>query len=588
MAPKVQVLPPILANQIAAGEVIERPSSVVKELLENALDAGARSIEVQIKGAGRGLIRVLDDGEGMSPEDARRAFLRHATSKIERAEDLRAIRTLGFRGEALPSIAAISRVTLITRPRGGGPEGTRVLIEGGKVRDISPAPSPEGTSVEVRDLFFNTPARLKFLKSPGTEISRIVEATTQAALSAPDLRLKLTHEGRVLLDLPPARDRGERVRRLLSGTEAKELFSLPLFEEGPGEIRVEGFCSPPPLTRASRSSQHVLVNGRYVRDRVILNALSEAYRNLLPTGRHPLAFLFIEMAPDALDVNVHPAKAEVRFQDGRQVFSAVRKGVLEGLVRAGASPALETPKGSTYSLKGHRMPAPSPARWSLPTRPLRRAVALAPREAPDEPLPLLAPGTPKNLLSEGRVLGQLHATYILLEHTRGMLLVDQHAAHERLLFARLKDRIEKGKVKGQGLLLSLPIDFSPEDAEVLSERLEDLKALGFHLEPFGPRSFLLREVPALLAHEDPESLLRDLLPSLREGRDKKLSELGEGLLEQMSCRGALKAGKTLNREEMEHLISECLELDLLFACPHGRPITLLLPKEEVERRFLRR
>ena len=377
MEPKIQVLPPILADQIAAGEVIERPSSVVKELLENALDAGARSIEVQIKGAGRSLIRVLDDGEGMSPEDARRAFLRHATSKIERAEDLRAIRTLGFRGEALPSIAAVSRVTLITRPRGGGPEGTRVLIEGGKVRDVSPASSPEGTSVEVRDLFFNTPARLKFLKSPGTEISRIVEATTQAALAAHGLRLKLTHEAKTLIDLPPARDRAERVRGLLSGTEAKELFSLLLFEEGP--IRVEGFCSPPPLTRASRSCQHILVNGRYVRDRVILNALSEAYRNLLPAGRHPLAFLFIEMAPDALDVNVHPAKAEVRFQDGRQVFSAVRKGVLEGLVRAGASPALETPKGPVYSLKGHRIPAPSPARWSLPTRPLGRAVALAPK-----------------------------------------------------------------------------------------------------------------------------------------------------------------------------------------------------------------
>ncbi|MBI2881088.1 MAG: DNA mismatch repair endonuclease MutL [Candidatus Tectomicrobia bacterium] len=621
MEARIHIMPPPLANQIAAGEVVERPASAVKELIENALDAGARFIEVEIAGGGLKRILVTDDGEGIFPEDVSLAFRRHATSKVRRAEDLLSLATLGFRGEALPSIASVARVTLITRRRPSGEgdrAGVRMVVEGGKEVEVREAPAPPGTAVEVRDLFFNTPARMKFMKTPGTELARIVEATTSAALASPGVGFRLRNERRALLDLPPG-DRESRVRALLPEREAEGLFALPpnggpALREGGGPIRVEGFASLPSVSRAGRSCQHVVINGRYVRDRVVLNAAYEVYRGLIPSGRHPLLFLYLTAGPGEVDVNVHPAKAEVRFRDGGRVFAAVRRALAEGLIRA--SGAAGSPVADERAVGGGERAAQGPAKVYPLRRPAdrpgdgrpgvavnwavsfsgrkrgHRSPALAAqaleREPAEDPLPLLQPAAPKALLSDVRVLGQLHETFILLEHPSGLLVVDQHTAHERVLFERLKGKADAGGVERQALLLPADVEVSPSEALLLQGRLGDLARLGLGVEPFGPSSFVVREVPALLAHVNPASLVRDALEGLFEAGRKEFSDLAGRVLDKMACRGAVKAGHRLRREEIERLVEECLELDLLFTCPHGRPIALVLPKEEVERRFLRR
>ena len=663
MEPRIQVMPPPLANQIAAGEVVERPASVVKELIENALDAGTRRIEIEVSGGGMKRILVADDGAGIRPGDARLAFQRHATSKVRRAEDLEALATLGFRGEALPSIASVSRTTLVTRRRssatehggaegeGGGETGTKVVIEGGIEVEVREAPAPPGTAVEVRDLFFNTPARLKFLKSERTELSRIVEAASNAALAFPEVGFHLKTGKKVLLDLPPANREG-RVRALLPAREAEGLFPLPL-PANPAEarpVRVEGFASLPSVTRAGRSCQHVVINGRTVRDQTVVGAAYDVYRGLIPSGRHPLLFLYVTMDPADLDVNVHPAKAEVRFRDGGRVFSAVRRALGEGLVTASgvvrdvhASPAAgETefpgpggagrpPVAKVYPL---RRPADRPdsggggsarpASWKFgfsggrragggggrrsggmgrvpagaPGAPAAHSAQPAAEAIPDgSPLPLLDTAAPKHLLSNVRVIGQLHGTFVLLEHPSGLLVMDQHTAHERVLFARLTEKADAGRVERQALLIPANVEVSAAEAPWVSERLDDLDRLGLRIEPFGPTTFIVREVPALLAHVDPSVLAREVIEALAAdvaaggeagSRQKNFSDLAAHVIDQMACRGAVKAHHRMSNEEIEHLVNECLELDILFTCPHGRPITLVLPKEEVERRFLRR
>ena len=667
MEPRIQVMPPPLANQIAAGEVVERPASVVKELIENALDAGARRIEIEVSGGGMKRILVADDGAGIRPDDARLAFQRHATSKVRRAEDLAALATLGFRGEALPSIASVSRTTLVTRRRssakehggGGGETGTKVVVEGGVEVEIREAPAPPGTAVEVRDLFFNTPARLKFLKSERTELSRIVEAASNAALAFPEVGFHLKTGKKVLLDLPPT-DREGRVRALLPAREAEGLFPLPTpsaLPTNPTEarpVRVEGFASLPSVTRAGRSCQHVVINGRTVRDQTVVGAAYDVYRGLIPSGRHPLLFLYVTMDPADLDVNVHPAKAEVRFRDGGRVFSAVRRALGEGLITASgvvgdihASPAAgETefpgPGGagrpSVAKVYPLRRPADRPdsggggsarpASWKFgfsggrragggggrssgmgrvpagdPGAPAAHSARPAAEAFPDlspgmdSPLPLLDTAAPKHLLSNVRVIGQLHGTFVLLEHPCGLLVMDQHTAHERVLFARLTEKADAGRVERQALLIPANVEVSAAEAPWVSERLDDLDRLGLRIEPFGPTTFIVREVPALLAHVDPSVLAREVIEALAGedtagggagSRKKNFSDLAAGLIDRMACRGAVKAHHRMSNEEIEHLVSECLELDILFTCPHGRPITLVLPKEEVERRFLRR
>ncbi|MFQ5914050.1 MAG: DNA mismatch repair endonuclease MutL [Nitrospinota bacterium] len=633
MERRIQVMPPPLANQIAAGEVVERPASVAKELIENALDAGAKFIEAEIAGGGMKRVLVADDGEGIFPDDARLAFQRHATSKIRRAEDLHSLMTLGFRGEALPSIASVARVTLITRrraaaegtPAGKTHPGVKVVVEGGKEVEVRQAPAPPGTAVEVRNLFYNTPARMKFVKSQNTELARIVEVTTNAALARPGVGFKLRSEKKSLLDLPPA-DREGRVRALLPEREAKGLFPFSAAEGGGGGVRVEGMASLPSVTRAGRSCQHVMINGRHVRDRVVLSAANDVYRGLIPSGRHPLFFLFLTMDAADVDVNVHPAKAEVRFRDGGRVFAAVRRALAEGLIRAcgvsdssltgvvdrkpGEANAPEKAgSGATssaakiYPLRPTERPDAGrpepPGGWgfTLPGRKAGgrkgapgRSAALAAQAPDSDRVPLLEAAAPKGLLSDVRVLGQIHGTFVLLEHPSGLLVMDPHAAHERVLFTRLREYFEAGNIERQALLIPVDVEVSPAEAVLLSEHLGDLDRLGLGIEPFGPSSFVVREVPALLSHVDPAGLVREVVEGLGDAgkRRKEFTDLAGRIIDRMACRGAVKAGDGMKREEIERLVKECLELDLLFTCPHGRPITLVLPREEMERRFLRR
>ncbi|MDP6619443.1 MAG: hypothetical protein QGG90_08420 [Nitrospinota bacterium] len=522
--------------------------------------------------------------------------------------------------------------------------------------EVREAPAPPGTAVEVQDLFYNTPARLKFLKSERTELSRIVEAASNAALAFPEVGFHLKSGKKVLLDLPPTGREG-RVRALLPAREAEGLFPLPSPPPPPanpteaGPVRVEGFASLPSVTRAGRSCQHVVINGRTVRDQTVVGAAYDVYRGLIPSGRHPLLFLYVTMDPADLDVNVHPAKAEVRFRDGGRVFSAVRRALGEGLVKSSgvagdvhASAAagesdLPGPGGSgrpsgakVYPL---RQPADRPdsggsarpAGWKFalpggrragggggrsggmgripaggPGTPAARSAQPASEAFPDGPpgmdplpLPLLDTAAPKRLLSEVRVIGQLHGTFVLLEHPSGLLVMDQHTAHERVLFARLTEKADAGRVERQALLIPANVEVSAAEAPWVGERLDDLDRLGLRIEPFGPKTFIVREVPALLAHVDPSVLAREVIEALAGeeaagagSRKKNFSDLAAGVIDRMACRGAVKARHRMSNEEIEHLVSECLELDILFTCPHGRPITLVLPKEEVERRFLRR
>lgn len=617
-----------LANQIAAGEVVERPASVVKELIENALDAKACRIEVEVVGDGTHSILVADDGDGMGGEDALLAFRRHATSKVRQSEDLQALTTLGFRGEALPSIASVSRTTLVTRPRTLNVDdsdsliGTQVMVVGGKECGIKETAAPPGTAVEVRDLFYNTPARLKFLKSRRTELSRIADVVTNAALTFPSVAFRLRNEKRVLIDWAQT-DRAGRVRAILQKREAEGLFPLPGARVPTDSIQVEGFASVPSVTRAGRSCQYVAINGRYVRDRTVVNAAYDVYRSLIPVGRHPLLFLYLILDPAEVDVNVHPTKAEVRFQDTSQVFSAVRRALGDGLIRASGVTGVA---GSTPPSDGNADPLPSsesatrakvyalqsPADRIEPEAPgvsryrsaivpngqkigARRALGRLRGPAKEaslfgKPLSLLETRTPKRLLSEVCVIGQLHGTFILLEHQMGLLVMDQHTAHERVLFMRLMEKVGSGQVERQVLLLPMNVEVSPAEEALISDRLDDLERLGLIVEPFGQGTFVVREVPALLDHVSPAELVREIIEGLDDGggRGKNFSDLTETLIDRMACRGAVKARHPLKKEEIEHLVKECLELDLLFTCPHGRPITLVLPKEEVERRFLRR
>ncbi len=621
-------MPAPLANQIAAGEVVERPASVVKELVENALDAKARRIEVEVVGDGTHCILVSDDGDGMGGEDALLAFRRHATSKVRHSEDLQALSTLGFRGEALPSIASVSRTTLVTRPRGLNVDdsdtltGTQVMVDGGKECGIKETAAPPGTAVEVRDLFYNTPARRKFLKSRRTEISRIADVVTNAALTFPSVAFRLRNEKRILIDWPQT-DRAGRVRAILQKREAEGLFPLPGLPVPTNSIQVEGFASVPSVTRAGRSCQYVAINGRYVRDRTVVNAAYDVYRSLIPVGRHPLFFLYLILDPAEVDVNVHPTKAEVRFRDASQVFSAVRRALGNGLIQAsgvtgvvGPAPpsngnadplpssesatrakvyALRSPADRTEpeapEVPGHRSATVPKGRTIVAKRFPGRPQGSANEVSAFGQLPsLLETRTPKRLLSEVRVIGQFHGTFILLEHPTGLLVMDQHTAHERVLFMRLTEKVDSGRVERQVLLLPVNVEVSPAEEALISDRLSDLEQLGLIVEPFGHGTFIVREVPALLDHVSPSELVREIIEGIddEEGRKKNFSDLTETLIDRMACRGAVKARNPLEKEEIEHLVKECLELDLLFTCPHGRPITLILPKEEVERRFLRR
>ena len=564
---RIHVLRPDIAQRIAAGEVIERPVSVVKELVENAIDAGAGEISVDLLGGGKSLIRVRDDGCGMGRADAEAAFIRHSTSKIESEDDLLAISTLGFRGEALPSISAVSRLTLRTSEGTDGP-GTLVECEAGTVVSVSDAASPRGTMVEVRDLFFNLPARLKFLRSDTAELTPIVAYLTNVALAYPDLRLSAGHGARKVLDCPPVGSLRERIFQVFGKDTLERLMEIE-HAEAAGCLR--GFSSSPPLGRPDRRHQLFFVNRRPVRDKTIAAALHQAYRGILEKDLSPEAYLFFEIPPDEVDVNVHPSKNEVRFRRSSDIFQIVLRAIERARLKCGGivevSPVDSRPAG-----------VEAPAVQMGLGVPFAVGEPAAPFGTP--PDACARPGDTGQEGSGRRVLGQFADAYIVAVDSEGLLVVDQHNAHERVLYDKYEviDRKRTWPVKMS--LIPIVFDLSPSQAVRLASSREEIEGAGFRVEAMGGRSYALREYPDLFKPEDAQnvflSLLEDLDEGPQEGKKKKI-------LAAMACKSAIKAGQPLPREKMEYLVAELFKTANPALCPHGRPIVVRIPRSQIEK-----
>ncbi|MDW8289903.1 MAG: DNA mismatch repair endonuclease MutL [Armatimonadota bacterium] len=589
---RIHLLEEQTVNRIAAGEVVERPASVVKELVENSIDAGARAILIEVEQGGKRLIRVTDDGEGMSPADALLSIQRHATSKIRSAEDLHSILTLGFRGEALPSIAAVSRFEMLTK-RADLDTGMRLVVEGGQVVEAEECAARNGTAVTVRDLFYNTPARLKFLKSVATELSHITELVTRFALAFPEISFRLLHNGQEIFASQGGTDPRHALLAVFGREVARELRPI---EHSEGYLRITGYVSPPHLTRPTRSLQSFFVNRRIVRHRVLSKALDDAYRTLTPEGRHPIAALFLHVPPHSVDVNVHPTKAEVKFAHEGEVYHAVFNAVRQALLEQGMIPSalpglqsavsLPQPEARPAGVPSVWQPAPPPPREVLHAELMRRAgidlSQVAPVEVASVPRPYA------EMLEGFEVLGQLHRTYIIASSLRGLLIIDQHVAHERVLYEKLTVQRQKQPVPVQHLLTPLVFHLDRRTATLLGEHLREMQQMGFLLEPFGADSVVLRGVPAWLGQRNAEALVRDLLDEISDlGVQRRLPLTDETLVATTACKMAVKAGDALSHAEMTHLLQELAETENPYLCPHGRPVVLVLSIEELERRFKR-
>ncbi|MBS1712883.1 MAG: DNA mismatch repair endonuclease MutL [Armatimonadetes bacterium] len=583
--PVVRLLDPHTVNQIAAGEVVERPSSAVKELVENALDAQATAIEVRLEDWGRRLIEVSDDGCGMDADTIPVALQRHATSKITRVEDLMSVSSLGFRGEALPSIASVSRMT-VQSGQGGGVRAV-VVCESGRVSTPTATAGPQGTTVTVEDLFYNTPARLKFLKSDATELAACVEVVSKCAVANPRVRFTLRHGSGTLVQTSGSGDFGTVVAEVWGREVARALAPVDFYN---GQARVRGFVSPPHFTKPTRALQWFMVNGRPVRSKTLQAALDQALRSLTPEKRFPVAVLNVEVDPARVDVNVSPTKSEVRFHMEGGVFDAVRRGVAAALIATGMVPhaegvaaanaALESASGQAdifSALSDFGAPHGS---WT----PLPSAVGAA--EPPFSSVPTPSPETA--FLTGLRVLGQVDDTFIIAENASSLLVIDQHVAHERIIYEHLRDSRGAGAVERQALLEPETLHLDRRSVELLTERLSELEVIGFTLEPFGGESFIVRSVPALWRGRPPLVALRDLADELADGLGQGcLSTLRDDVYIMCSCKMAVKAGDPLGLAEMERLIQDLAKTENPYLCPHGRPITIVLPKSDLYRRFKR-
>jgi len=590
-AHRVRRLPDALVDQIAAGEVVERPASAVKELVENSVDAGARRVRIEVQGGGAALIVVSDDGWGMSPEDARLALERHATSKITALADLREIRSFGFRGEALPAIASVSKLRLRTRER-GREEGFEMRVEGGELVAARAAAGAEGTRIEVAELFANVPARRKFLKSAATEWGHIADWLSRAALALPGIHFDVRRDGRGAFTWPSVEDPLDRIAAVLSERDAAALVAA---ERSRGDTVLRAFVSRPDVHRATTAGIHLFVNGRPVRDRLMRHALLEVYRDLLPRGRFPTALLFLSVPPSVVDVNVHPAKWEVRFDDPQALHRLVAATVAEAMggrgwlgearsVATGAGPAGERDRVRESAASDWIFAGQGDAEASSPLSEEARGARTG-----EAPIPTERPLR----LAELRLLGQLLGTYLLLEEKEGLLLVDQHAAHERVLYERLRAAWLSGGVERQGLLVPTTLELEAPDVVALVEHEEVIQALGFEVESFGERTLAIRAVPALLAERDPIGLLRSLADELRSGIElgaamqpgTRILEGADRLFAAMACHSARRAGEVLDPREQRALLEAVDAIPWAPSCPHGRPVAVPITLSEIERRF---
>ena len=638
---QIQVLPDHVIDQIAAGEVIERPASVVKELVENALDAGARRVTIEVDGGGRRLIRVLDDGCGMTEAEARMALVRHATSKLRALDDLTTLRTMGFRGEALPSIAAVSRLALTTRRSGGA--AIRIEVEGGRVLTAEETGAPIGTLVEVRDLLWNVPARLKFLKGEATEMGHVSEVVTRIAMAHPGVHVRLVNRGRTALEAPPSPGAFERVSALIGPAVAERMCRA---EGGESGVRVEAYLAAPEFAQTTTRGLHFYVGRRWVRDRGLVQSVLLGYGELVPRGRYPNAVVFIELDGAEVDVNVHPQKLEVRFSDAQAVYAAVRHAVKQAVAKApwlgeggrtwaalgavaeqrpwsggrASEAAREYASRLSRSLftwradgtppegrpayqrtsTGARKPETGDGNW--PTEEKSSAVELRdsgsdsafqlPVSGFRQPVDVCNEDTQEGFFSSLTFLGQLDLTYLLCEREGELVLVDQHAAHERVMFQRLVDRHRARAIPRQQQLFPLTVELDRKLAAIAEESIGALESVGFEIEPFGDAtggqaSFALKSAPSeLRAGEDPVAVLLQLLAELAEhGGSRAVEDRLDGVLATLACHSAVRAGDSLSPPEVASLFASLDAVDFRAHCPHGRPVLLRIRVDEIARRF---
>jgi DNA mismatch repair protein MutL len=663
---RIRILPEAVANKIAAGEVVERPASVVKELLENAIDAGAKTIRVEVEVGGKRMIRVIDDGHGMTHDDALLAFERHATSKLKSADDLLSISTLGFRGEALPTIAAVSRLTLETRDATEA-EGTRIEFAGGKLINVKPAGLPPGTTMSVADLFYSVPARRKFLKSDTTELGHIASLVTHYALANPDKQFVLSSPTQQIIDCPPAEKLADRIYQLFGRQALGELVEIPTVSSAfrsaitepelePGEekstLTVSGFTSRPEIQRTNRNGIYIFVNRRLVRDRLILHAIHEGYRNIVPPGVFPATLLFLEMPYDEVDVNVHPAKIEVRFRRANFVHDFTRDTIRQALMAArpiasfatAAAATLQPPvpsagfpgsnfsggqgNGSSLSPSNGASAVPraiippmeelglgsgvgSDSAFDLTSAPMRPVEQRIPFESgtafgtatvPAQisagvswagnlaPANSEAPATlPRpDQIMDLKPLGQVSSSFIVAVNGEGLWIVDQHVAHERILFEQHLEARRAGKVEAQRMLMPIVIELSPRQIVIFEKIAEELAANGFEVEPMGPKSVAIQAVPAGIIASDAEKLLTEILDGIeRENAAISIDTLQAKIAASTACHAAIKINMPLDKTKMEWLLEQLAKTDCPMSCPHGRPVVLRYSVKEIEKAFHR-
>jgi len=570
----IRLLSPEVASQIADGEVIERPASVVKELVENALDAGAHAVSVSIAEAGRALIEVADDGRGIPAEELELAVSRHATSKLSGSEDLFHISTLGFRGEALASIGSVTRLTLTSRAA-GAEMGARLRVAGGINAPLEKIGAPDGTLVRVEDLFYNVPARLKFLKSDVTERRAIDNLVTRYALAYPATRFKLVEGASLSLQTAGDGDRRAILASLYGVETARQMLEVMAEEEG---LKLSGFISPTSVTRSNRREITFFVNGRWVQETALTTAVMQAYHTLLMVGRFPMAALFLEIAPEDVDVNVHPAKAEVRFKNQDRVFSFVQRAVRRALLAYTPVPSI--PTGTLWGGAAQTSPREPGLDWTM------AAEAQSAQGAPAEGAAPAAPGFPAMPLM--RLVGQIGATYLAAEGPDGLYLIDQHAAHERVLFEKLMAQYHNRSVPSQALLSPAVVHLPPAQARLLAEQLDVLERFGFQMEEFGTNAFQVRGMPVLFEGSDPALAVRAVVEDFEEDETPLQAELEAKLAGRVCKRLAVKAGQALTPQEQRALLTNLEACESPRTCPHGRPTMIHLSVDMLERQFGRK
>jgi len=601
---RIRLLPETVASQVAAGEVVERPASVVKELVENSIDAGARKIDILIRRGGISLVRVIDDGCGMDRDDALLSLERHATSKIRSVSDLEAIATLGFRGEALPSIASVSRFRLTTREQ-DAVAGTKIIVNGGKIDIVRDGGEAPGTQVEVRSLFYNIPARRKFLRAENTESRNIEHQLHLQAIGHAKVAFTFARDDRVVFQLPATATLIDRIRDLY-GNELLEKL-LPLNGMGSSQVRIGGLIGQAGLSRQTRAQQLVFVNGRAIESPLITTAVREGYHTALMKGQYPVTFLFLELDPGAVDVNVHPAKREVRFRDPNGVREAVVRCIQATLARGRADwqkkfrapPAQVSAQPTVDLILRPQVSVPEVSHRELPQFPTAEIVGQAhrlpvppadsARSEPDWPSPAQQKRVERAATPQFQIIGVLNKLYVLMENADGLVLVDQHAAHERILFEELRRRMEEQGVPSQKLLITQTFELLPRDADWIEQNMSILQKMGIGIESFGPNTFKIDSLPGFLNVTDGAQFMRKVIDDLKSASDRSSPlRLGEDMIAKSVCRHAVKANDPLRYLEVEKLIQDLLECDLPYCCPHGRPTMIQISNAELEKKFGRK